>query len=179
MCDDGYREHFRLHGCDLLPTALLLVFAADRSIAAADVLTQLVGHSPASLGEEAPPPWRLVTGYDLDSLAAAELPPVPQRPKREPVAVPDEQVLLDRVDAAERDELARLLADARATYGVRDDTGCSPRRGRSVSCVGRCSKPDAVSSATPISASKPPSTSSWPASGGAVAVGGDHRHAGG
>ncbi len=123
LCDDGYREHFRLHGCDLLPTALLLVFAADRSIAAADVLTQLVGHSPASLGEEAPPPWRLVTGYDLDSLAAAELPPVPQRPKREPVAVPDEQVLLDRVDAAERDELARLLADARATYGVRDDNG--------------------------------------------------------
>ncbi len=44
LCDDGYREHFRLHGCDLLPTALLLVFTADRGIAAGDVLALLVGH---------------------------------------------------------------------------------------------------------------------------------------
>jgi len=123
LCDDGYREHFRLHGCDLLPTALLLVFATDRGISTGDVLSQLVGHSPASRFEEAPPAWRLVTGYDLDSLAVAELPSLPPAPRRDPVAPPDDQVLLDRVDAAERAELAQLLADARATYGVRDDNG--------------------------------------------------------
>jgi len=123
LCDEGYREHFRLHGCDLLPTALLLVFTADRGIAPADVLAHLVGSSPASLGNDASPQWRLVTGYDLDSLAVAELPPLSAARQRGPVAIPDDHVLLGRADVPDRPELTRLLADARATYGVRDDNG--------------------------------------------------------
>ncbi|MDQ6698265.1 MAG: PEP-utilizing enzyme [Actinomycetota bacterium] len=123
LCDDGYREHFRLHGCDLLPTALLLVFAADRGISAGEVLAQLVGCSPASVAGEPPPPWRLVTGYDLDSLAVAELPPMAPGPVRDAVSAPDDEVLLDRFAPDDRPEAARLLADARATYGVRDDNG--------------------------------------------------------
>ncbi len=124
LAGDGYAEHFRLHGCDLLPTALLLVWAGDHGLPAADVLAALVGFSPASVGDEPAPAWRLVSGYDLDSRAAGELPPLPAAPRRERVGpADDDSLLLAPFGPAGRDELARLLADARATYGVRDDNG--------------------------------------------------------
>ncbi len=73
----GYRDHFRLHGTDLLPTGMFLARAIDWGIdphAAADLLA---GSSPASRGDGTLPRWRLVTGYDLDDRCAAELPDVP------------------------------------------------------------------------------------------------------
>ena len=76
--------------------------------------------------------WRLITGYDLDSMALVELPslvvnlarPRPDAtahgPARSEVAV---ERLLGKVGDADRAELAQLLADARATVGMRDDNG--------------------------------------------------------
>jgi len=76
--------------------------------------------------------WRLVTGYDIDSLALIELPSLVTnlaRPRPEPAV--DQtgagaaalEVLLGKVGDADRAELAQLVADARATVGVRDDNG--------------------------------------------------------
>ena len=75
--------------------------------------------------------WRLVTGYDIDSLALVELPslvvnlarPTPSEPIDEDEAAAALEVLADKVGAADRDELARLVGDARATVGLRDDNG--------------------------------------------------------
>ena len=71
----GYRTHFRLHGADLFPTALLLDRATtDWGLPLDDVLALLTGTSPASTGSGELPANRLVTGYDVDALTAAELP---------------------------------------------------------------------------------------------------------
>lgn len=76
--------------------------------------------------------WRLVTGYDIDSLALVELPSLVANLARpaadEPVDVAraGEECLaaaLESVGGAHRAELARLVADARATAGLRDDNG--------------------------------------------------------
>ena len=76
--------------------------------------------------------WRLVTGYDIDSLALIELPSLvaqlsrPRPPAdRDDVASGEEAVerLLGMVGEGDRVELAVLVADARATVGVRDDNG--------------------------------------------------------
>ena len=75
--------------------------------------------------------WRLVTGYDIDSLALVELPSLvvnlarstPSEPIDEDEAAAALEVLADKVGAANRDELDRLVGDARATVGLRDDNG--------------------------------------------------------
>lgn len=76
--------------------------------------------------------WRLVTGYDVDSLALAELPSLVTnlaRSRPQPTvagAVAGDaaaEVLLGKVAGADRPELAQLMADARATFGMRDDNG--------------------------------------------------------
>jgi pyruvate,water dikinase len=76
--------------------------------------------------------WRLITGYDLDSLALVELPSLivnlarPRPDAAGDVPVPAEgavEALLGKVGDADRPELAQLVADARATVGMRDDNG--------------------------------------------------------
>lgn len=129
----GYRAHFRLHGTDLMPTALLLTRAADWGIDPATTARLLAGSSPASTGAAGLPDWALVTGYDLDERVACELPARPAPPARG--AEPDHRTsglarhlelearLREQVPAAARPEWDELLADARATYGLRDDNG--------------------------------------------------------
>jgi phosphohistidine swiveling domain-containing protein len=76
--------------------------------------------------------WRLVTGYDIDSLALVELPALVANLARPTRAAPAEvpavaaealERALERVAPADRSELARLVSDARATAGLRDDNG--------------------------------------------------------
>jgi pyruvate,water dikinase len=76
--------------------------------------------------------WRLVTGYDIDSLALIELPSLVTslaRPRPEPTSAASTgsdaalEQLLGRVSDRDRPELSQLVADARATVGVRDDNG--------------------------------------------------------
>ena len=118
----GYRTHFALHGADLFPTALLLDRAAAWALPFDEILAMLRGSSPASTGSGSLPANRLVTGYDVDCLTAAELPPFPTRDGTTD-GTPDVEPLRNRVPVADRDEFDVLLADARATYGLRDDNG--------------------------------------------------------
>ena len=76
--------------------------------------------------------WRLVTGYDIDSLALVELPSlVVNLARTEPDEIPDGHLageaavaaLLDDVESRHRPELTELIGDARATAGLRDDNG--------------------------------------------------------
>jgi phosphohistidine swiveling domain-containing protein len=75
--------------------------------------------------------WRLVTGYDIDSLALVELPTLVANLARPTRAAPraaggaDDALdrVLHQVGAGDRAELARLVSDARATAGLRDDNG--------------------------------------------------------
>lgn len=76
--------------------------------------------------------WRLTTGYDLDAQALGELPALVVHLSRAPVRpvaaeVSGEDLALDalraRVPAAGRPELDQLVADARTTFGLRDDNG--------------------------------------------------------
>ncbi|MEY2434291.1 MAG: rifampicin phosphotransferase [Acidimicrobiaceae bacterium] len=122
--EEGYREHFRLHGADLIPTGMYLARCADWGISDMQAAALLAGSSPASRGDQVLPRWRLVTGYDLDERCAAEL------PERAPVATPGavidpaiEDAVRAQVPAADQPEFDQLLADARATYGLRDDNG--------------------------------------------------------
>jgi pyruvate,water dikinase len=122
--DAGYRDHFRLHGPDLIPTALFLSRAGDWGVDPLDAAALLAGSSPASRGEGDQPAWRLVTGYDHDERCAAELPPQAAPPKRAAsVDARLERRLRSAVPAPHRAEWDTRLADARATYGVRDDNG--------------------------------------------------------
>ncbi len=116
--------------------ALDALRAAVRAAAVSvTTIEELRGVAPveldAFLGEHG---WRLVTGYDLDSLALAELPAlVVHLARATPEAVDPEAVerlqaaSLDRlramVPAGDRAELEVLVGDARATFGVRDDNG--------------------------------------------------------
>jgi pyruvate,water dikinase len=123
--DAGYLDHFRLHGADLLPTAMFLTRASDWGIDSATATGLLTGFSPASRGAADLPQWRLVTGYDLDDRCAAELPPLAATAAPAPSSASSaaDDALRARVPAADRAEWDRLLADARATYGLRDDNG--------------------------------------------------------
>ncbi len=76
--------------------------------------------------------WRLVTGYDIDSLALVELSSLvvnlARTPGDEPVDVSPAgeaalAAVLKMVGDADRPQLARLVNDARATAGLRDDNG--------------------------------------------------------
>jgi pyruvate,water dikinase len=121
---EGYRTHFRLHGCDLIPTGRLLTAAAGWGLDPVEVAGLLAGWSPTSRGDEALPDWCLVTGYDLDSLSVAELPDRTARP--DPATsrpLVDDDHVRDQVPPEERARWDELLADARATYGVRDSNG--------------------------------------------------------
>lgn len=121
---DGYVDHFRLHGADLVPTGLFLSRAEDWGIDLVDATALLAGSSPVSRGEGNLPGWRLLTGYDLDERCACELslPPPPTRPAVavDPALEDKLRLMVPEDDRAEWDE---VLADARATYGVRDDNG--------------------------------------------------------
>ncbi|MGI8663410.1 MAG: PEP-utilizing enzyme [Acidimicrobiales bacterium] len=122
----GYREHFRLHGADLIPICRFLGRAIDWGIDPIDASALLQGSSPASTGAGALPAWRLVTGYDLDELAAAELPVRRAPESARPAVEPDrelEEGLRAAVPASDRSEWQELLDEARATYGLRDDNG--------------------------------------------------------
>jgi len=127
---DGYRTHFALHGCDLVPTGMLLVRSLDWGLDPVAVAGLLAGWSAASRGDESLPDWCLVTGYDFDGRCVIELPerlrhrdghharrPVPQRDH----AIED--AIRSTVPEGDRPEFDRLLADARTTYGVRDTNG--------------------------------------------------------
>lgn len=50
--EEGYRTHFMLHGPDLLATGLLLARGSDWGLTPHDLLTALVGASPASTGAD-------------------------------------------------------------------------------------------------------------------------------
>lgn len=79
--------------------------------------------------------WRVVTGYDLDSMALIELPelvvtlacsPVASREDMDHEAIDHEAIadrLRARVPAGVVAELDQLISDARATFGMRDDNG--------------------------------------------------------
>jgi phosphohistidine swiveling domain-containing protein len=163
--DKGYRRHFSLHGPDLIPTGLLLVWCSDRGVEADAVLPVLTGSSPASLGRGraldalraavaaagveaasidevravagaeldaflAEHGWRLITGYDIDSLALGELPALVTNLARPAVPRPDVAgegdavaALRGRIAVADHPELERLVHEARATFGMRDDNG--------------------------------------------------------
>ena len=122
--DDGYRDHFRLHGADLLPTALFFVRAGDWGISSDAAAELLAGSSPASRGGADLPGWRLVTGYDLDELCFCELPTRAKSTRGTATADPAvEAELRARVPAPDRVEWDQRLGDARATYGLRDDNG--------------------------------------------------------
>ena len=123
----GYVDHFRLHGTDLAPTSIYLARSGDWGIDSTAAAALLVGSSPASTGAAGLPEWALVSGYDLDERAACEL---PERAPAPAPAVVDEEVVAaaeaavrDRVPGDDRAEWEIRLADARATYGVRDDNG--------------------------------------------------------
>lgn len=123
--DDGYRTHFRLHGPDLLPLGMLLARGQDWGIDGGVLMGLLAGSSPASRGATPLPAWRLVTGYDLDSRAATELPilaGLSPRPRR-PSAEPDRQSVRCLVPSADHDEFDQLVDDARSVCDLRDDNG--------------------------------------------------------
>ncbi len=160
----GYRRHFELHGPDLVPTGLLLVWCTDRGIPTEHVLPVLRGSTPASLGrgpalerlrekvaasrtepadleeirevarEElealfAEQGWLLVTGYDLDAWTLGELPDLVVNLARPAPPAPDVDTdaalsaLRRWVPVEDHAELDQLVADVRATFGVRDDNG--------------------------------------------------------
>ncbi|MBL8779219.1 MAG: hypothetical protein JNK12_25065 [Acidimicrobiales bacterium] len=123
----GYLTHFRLHGTDLAPTSIYLARSGDWGIDANTAAALLVGASPASTGASGLPDWALVSGYDLDERASCELPersPAPAREAIDEEAVAEaEAAVRARVPAADLAEWEVRLADARATYGVRDDNG--------------------------------------------------------
>lgn len=123
---EGYRSHFSMHGTDLAPTAIYLTRSADWGIDAASATALLAGWSPASTGTEGLPDWALVTGYDLDERVACELPSrgaAPARADASELAYAVESLVRQRVPNEHLAEWDQLLADARVTYGVRDDNG--------------------------------------------------------
>ena len=93
--------------------------AALRSVAGTELDAVLEEHG-----------WRLITGYDLDSLSLGELPSLlvqlaqPGREDPGDAAQRGDAALvrlLDAVPPLHHDELRSLVSDARATAGVRDD----------------------------------------------------------
>jgi len=117
---DGYRRHFELHGDDLLPIGLLIARSTEWGISPATAMSALAGASPLSAGTLEPPAWKLVTGYDLDSLTWGEL---ASHPAVVPARAPEPLDLHSMVPSKDHAELDRLVEDARAAVPLRDDNG--------------------------------------------------------
>lgn len=105
------------------------VAAAGRPVADLEELAEVAGPELRAFLDEHG--WRLITGYDLDDRALVELPELvvaiatgaadDLTPPPDPsLAV---EALAGSVPAAHEAELRQLVADARATFGVRDDNG--------------------------------------------------------
>lgn len=115
------------------PTLDALRAAVARSVAAPTSVDDLRRIAPAELDAFlAEHGWRLTTGYDLDAEALGELPALivhlARSPGRSPAndaadADPALDELRAQVPAAHRSELDQMVADARATFGMRDDNG--------------------------------------------------------
>jgi pyruvate,water dikinase len=123
---DGYVLHFSLHGADLLPAGVLLARCRSWGIEPGDVLPFLTGHSPATRLADVEPDdlrWRSAAGYDLDAPTVGELGGLTgQMHKRgAPVAVDPSPEFMARIPSERWSDFEQWLADARATYGVRDD----------------------------------------------------------
>jgi rifampicin phosphotransferase len=116
---DGYRRHFELHGDDLLPVGLLITRCAEWGVSAA-VAVRALGGATTAPEDAVAPPWQIVTGYDLDGLARAELSPLAAPTPR---ATPVPFDLRHLVAAEHHAEVAELVADARAAELLRDDNG--------------------------------------------------------
>ncbi len=74
--------------------------------------------------------WRVIDGYDVDCRCLAEAPALVVRLATMPAPSDDTRDLAGRsaaararIPAEDRDEFDRLLTDARAAYGLRDDNG--------------------------------------------------------
>jgi len=103
--------------------------ALRAAVAASDTEPESIDQVRAVAGPElaaflADHGWRLVTGYDIDSLALVTslARPRPEPTDSEHGAAALEQ-LLNKVADRDRPELTQLVSDARATVGVRDDNG--------------------------------------------------------
>jgi len=116
----GYTRHLELHGDDLLPIGLLLARCAEWGVDAETASRALVGSSSEVTASADPADWQLVTGYDLDSLAWCELGDVK---RAEPGRTPAPLDLRPLVPEDDHEELAALVADARAAVPLRDDNG--------------------------------------------------------
>jgi pyruvate,water dikinase len=116
----GYTRHLELHGDDMLPIGLLLARCAEWGVDAETASRALAGSSAEVTAIADPAEWQLITGYDLDSMAWCELADIK---RAEPGLAPVPFDLLPLVPAEHHDELAVLVADARAAVPLRDDNG--------------------------------------------------------
>jgi pyruvate,water dikinase len=116
----GYTRHLELHGDDLLPIGLLIARCAEWGVDATTASRALAGSTPDDIAAAEPAEWQLVSGYDLDCLTWCELGEI-KRGDLGPVPAPLD--LRPLVPAEHHDELAALVADARAAVPLRDDNG--------------------------------------------------------
>ena len=125
---DGYVRHFELHGADLLPVGLLMVRAQEWGLDARRVSSLLAGPPP----EPAEPPstaaWQLVTGYDLDSLARAEVgaegsETAPTHTLGRGAHGTPTELAGEALPAGISDQLEVLVLDARLACALRDHNG--------------------------------------------------------
>jgi len=133
---DGYLRHFELHGADLLPVGLLIVRAQEWGLDAGRVSSLMAGPPPTPAEPPPTAPWQLVTGYDLDSLARAEIRvqasgiSAGRRGGGTSAAGPVPEMSLDGYGATDEaplagtgSELDTLVADARMACALRDHNG--------------------------------------------------------
>jgi phosphohistidine swiveling domain-containing protein len=125
----GYREHFELHGTDLLPVGVYLDACKEWGIET-EVALDLVVEGASDMRRSNLDPEDLahcvVGGYDLDRPRFCELPPeVIERLAT--ASAPSFASRLDRVDdivpPEHREAFDILLGDARTVFPVRDDNG--------------------------------------------------------
>ncbi len=117
---NGYSRHFSLHGDDFLPVGLLIVQCAEWGIEPAVAMRALDALAPVGALAAETPAWQLVTGYDLDAQAWAEL------KRHDATATTTARQPLDLASLVAPDhhvELHALVDDARAAARFRDDNG--------------------------------------------------------
>ncbi len=127
----GYCRHFELHATDMFPVGLYLAACTRFGIDVADALDLLVdGVDELRADTETRPGFEqcIVGGYDLDrprlcecDRATATLAGSGRR--HVPASGEGHEGLVQLVPAADHEELAVLLDDARAVHPVRDDNG--------------------------------------------------------